>query len=206
MELPFSSLDYSTLDTKKRQHEDVCISRDPSQPQVKRRRRSTKASYGAAHDIRMLRAEVLYLEEELRGQRLKWAKHLPEQRTFLSAVHTAHEKYKTDLSMTLNNSLKDMLVQQQFIFATLQSSIFHSPLFSSGEETLRALHFDTQLGCDPEGRIAALKTHKQRSLEILPSFLRQITRKAVDKTCAANGNTAASKSVLPISRVDVTGC
>ncbi|KAJ8563781.1 hypothetical protein ON010_g7567 [Phytophthora cinnamomi] len=190
MALSFRSLD----GTKKEQ---------PIQQPGQGKRRVAKATYGAAHEIRMLRAEVLSLEEELRSLQMKWIKHLPDQRTLFTAQFSAHEKYKADQSTTLHNALKDVHLEQQFMFATLQSAMFRSPLFSRGEEILRTMHFDTQLGSDLEERDAALLVHKERSLAILPSFMDQITRQAIDKTRTYQRN---SRNVLPISHIDVTGC
>ncbi|KAE9049784.1 hypothetical protein PR001_g2980 [Phytophthora rubi] len=52
----------------------------------------------------------------------------------------------------------------------------------------------------------ALAIHKERSVAILPSFMNQITRMAVNKTQKYPGSNTATKTALPISHIDVTGC
>lgn len=180
--------------------------KEPIQPQRGGRRGAAKASYGPAHKIRMLRAEVSSLEEELRGLQSKWIKHLPDKRALFTAQYSAHEKYKAGQSVVLHDALKDLHLQQQFMFASIQSAIFRSPLYSSGEEILKTLHFSTQLASDPADRNSALMIHKQRSLAILPSYMDQVTRMAVDKAQNYQTNNTATKSVLPISQIDITGC
>jgi hypothetical protein len=160
----------------------------------------------ATHEIRHLRAQVAAMEGELHELRSKWANQLPDERTRASAQLSARQKHEVNQTEGEHSELQEMLLQQQLAFATLQTAVLHAPLHSSGEEILQALHFNTQLGRDPEEREKALLAHKAWSVATLPSLVDRISTLAVEKVLAHRKQGDVGKPVTPLSQVDVTGC
>ncbi|GMF16916.1 unnamed protein product [Phytophthora lilii] len=167
-------------------------------------RRRPRASYRAADELRMLRGQAISLEEELRHLQLKWMKTLPDERILATAQHTAYVKHKARKTMAVHNELHGLFLQQQIIFATLQSAIFRSPLSSHGTQILKELHFDTRLGQDSEERSNTLTLHSKRSLTTLPAAMERFTQLAVDRVQEVGPT--FDKPQLPISQIDITGC
>ncbi|GMF26849.1 unnamed protein product [Phytophthora lilii] len=171
-----------------------------------RPRVANKAPLSATHELRMLRAQVASMEEELSGLQLKWTEHLPDEHTLVTAQHTARKKREVALTEAAHIELQEMLLQQQLMFATLQAAVFRSPLHSSGEEIYNTLHFGTHLGMDLDERTRMLTAHNDRSLATIPSMMNRFTQMAVDKVLALQEEGSTSKPVLPISQIDITGC
>ncbi|EGZ12047.1 hypothetical protein PHYSODRAFT_303848 [Phytophthora sojae] len=157
----------------------------------------------AAHELRMLRAQVASMEEELVGLQSKWSKQLPEERVLAAALRSAQEKHATDLAERAHKELQQLLRQQQLMFATLQTAVLCAPLHSNGSEMFEALHFDTQLGSDHQQRETMLTTHNERSLATLPSIIDKFSQLAIDK--AMEGQDATEESVMPLSQINITG-
>ncbi|KAL4156584.1 hypothetical protein PRNP1_005614 [Phytophthora ramorum] len=146
------------------------------------------------------------MEEELGELKFKWAEQISDSRTLASAQHTAREKHEADQTEATHNKLQDVRVQQQLVFATLQSALLHAPLYSSGKDIHKALHFDTHLGRDPEERERELVAHQKRSVATLPSIVNRITQVAIDKVLAHREEADINKPVTPLSQIDITGC
>ncbi|KAE8892197.1 hypothetical protein PF005_g12232 [Phytophthora fragariae] len=157
----------------------------------------------ATHEIRKLRAQVASMEGELQGLQSKWSDQLPEDRTLSTARRSAQEKHAADLAERAHKELQQLLRQQQLMFATLQTAVLHAPLHSNGNDMFKALHFDTQLGSDPQQREKGLAAHNERSLATLPSIVDKFSQMAIDK--ALEGHDAADKSVMPLSQINITG-
>lgn len=121
----------------------------------------------------------------------------------MTAQHSAREKYEVAQTDVAHNELQEILLQQQLMFATLQTAVLNAPLHSSGKDMLKALHFDTQLGCDPEEREKMLLAHNNRSLATLPSIVDKFAQVAIDKVLA---HREKDKPVTPLSQIDITGC
>ncbi|GMF26848.1 unnamed protein product [Phytophthora lilii] len=172
----------------------------------RRPRDSNNAPLTATHEIRMLRAQVASMEEELQGLQSKWAKQLPDDRTLATAYRSAREKHAATLSETAHTELQQLLRQQQLLFATLQTAVLHAPLNSTGSEMFDALHFDTQLGRETEEREKMLVAHNERSLATLPSIVDKFSQIAIDKALAKQDNTVQEQEMLPLSQINVTGC
>ncbi|KAL3658939.1 hypothetical protein V7S43_016077 [Phytophthora oleae] len=171
-----------------------------------RPRVANKAPLSSAHEIRRLRAQVASMEEELQQLQSKWSEELPDSRTLLVAQHSAREKHQVIQTEATQNELQGVLLQQQLMFATLQSALLHAPLHSSGEGILKALHFNTQLGRDPEEREKALMVHHARSLATIPSIVDKFAQVAVDKVIAHREEEDVGNPVTPLSQIDITGC
>ncbi|KAG1694037.1 hypothetical protein DVH05_022054 [Phytophthora capsici] len=174
-------------------------------PAPPRPRAANGAPLSATHEIRLLRSQVAEMEEELRQLNEKWAAQLPDRRTLAIAQHSAREKHGAIQTETAHNELQQMLLQQQLLFATLQSAVLRAPLHSSGQTMFEALHFDTHLGRDIAEREKLLLAHNDRSLATLPSIVNRFTQMAVDAVMAAQDEHNA-KPVLPLSQIDITGC
>ncbi|KAG3116365.1 hypothetical protein PI124_g5632 [Phytophthora idaei] len=197
----YSSPDTTTGITKKRRSNPLEGHGRPHE-----RPRGKRASVSARHEIRMLRVQVASMEEELHGLQVKWAKYLPDERRLTAAQHSAREKYESGQSLAAHKQLKDIFLQQQIAFAKLQSAILRAPVHSSGDKILKALHFGTRLGQDPEDRSNTLKAHNERSLTTLPSILTQLTKSTVDKVLKNQDKDTTKTPGLPVARIDVTGC
>lgn len=100
-----------------------------------------------------------------------------------------------------HKELQQMLLQQQLLFATLQSAVLRAPLQSSGQAIFEALHFDTHLGHDVDEREKLLVAHNTRSLATAPSIVYKVTQTAIDQAVHPH-----SKPVLPLSQINITGC
>ncbi|ETN00945.1 hypothetical protein PPTG_17271 [Phytophthora nicotianae INRA-310] len=172
---------------------------------VNRPSRVVNKPVSATHEIRQLRDQVAAMENELNQLQSKWTEQLPDTSTRATAQHSAREKYEVGQTEEKHNKLQDIQVEQQFMFASLQTAILHAPLHSSGKEMLKALHFNTSLGRDPEQREKVLLAHNNRSLSTIPSIVKKITQEAMDKVLAQRGKEDASKPVIPLSQIDVTG-
>ncbi|KAG7380203.1 hypothetical protein PHYPSEUDO_007625 [Phytophthora pseudosyringae] len=172
-----------------------------------RSRIANKTPLTATHELRLLRAQVASMEEELHRLQAKWTKQLPDERVLTTAQHTASKKREVAVTEAAHIELQEMLLQQQLMFATLQAAVFRAPLHSSGQEILKSLHFDTRFGREPDERSKMLAAHNARSLATVPSMMSRFTQMAVDKVRALQDEgDPASKSVLPVSQIDVTGC
>ncbi|CAH0474526.1 unnamed protein product [Peronospora belbahrii] len=155
------------------------------------------------HEIRLLRSQVAQMEKELQVLHDKWALEIPDQGTLLIAQHSAKEKHGAIQTEKTHDELHTMLLQQQLLFATLQTAVLRAPLYSSGQAVFEALHFDTHLGYDEKERENVLWAHQQRSFATLPSILNRFTQLAIDKVTQEN---ALTKCVMPVSQIDITGC
>jgi len=167
---------------------------------------ANKTSLTATQELRLLRAQVAAMEGELHGLRSKWTRQLPDECMLATAQNTARRKHEVALSEAAHSELQETMLQQQLMFATLQTAIFRAPLHSSGKEILMALHFDTRFGTDREERNRMLVAHNNRSLATVPSLMARFTQMAVDKVLAMKDDNGAKKAVLPISQIDITGC
>ncbi|KAG7380202.1 hypothetical protein PHYPSEUDO_007624 [Phytophthora pseudosyringae] len=168
-----------------------------------RPRDPNKVQLTATHEIRMLRAQVASMEDELQGLRAKWSRQLPDERTLVSAHGSAREKHAVNLSEKAHRELQQLLRQQQLLFATLQTAVLHAPLHSSGSEMFEALHFDTQLGRESNERDKMLTAHNERSLATLPSIVDKFSQMAVNKALAKQSDDAVE---MPLSQIEITGC
>ncbi|GMF25923.1 unnamed protein product [Phytophthora lilii] len=146
------------------------------------------------------------MEQELRELNNKWAAQIPDQRTLAIAQRSAKEKHGAVQTETAHNELQQMLLQQQLLFATLQSAVLRAPLHSNGQAMFEALHFDTHLGRDADEREKLLVAHSERSLATLPSIINRFSQMAVDRVMAAQEDGVDKKPVLPLSHIDITGC
>jgi hypothetical protein len=169
-------------------------------PAPPRPRAANGAPLTATHEIRLLRAQVADMEDELHTLQRKWAKQLPDARTLATAQRAAHEKHGAVQTETAHSELQQMLLQQQLLFATLQSAMLRAPLQSSGRQMFDSLHFDTHLGRDVVEREKLLLAHNERSLATLPSIVARFTQKAIDKVVPD------AKPVMPLSQIDIIGC
>ena len=168
---------------------------------------SDKAALTATHELRLLRLQVRAMEEELRGLQSNWHKHLPDERVLATAQHSAYKKRAVAQIQATNMELQEMILQQQLMFATLQTAIFRSPLHSSGQDILKSLHFNTQFGRDPVERSKTLVAHNERSLATVPSIMKRFTTMAVNKVLALQDkDSPVNRPMLPISQIDITGC
>ncbi|ETN00951.1 hypothetical protein PPTG_17277 [Phytophthora nicotianae INRA-310] len=182
-----------------------------------------KAAVPAAHEVKELRSEVQRLDEQFTALCAKWRaalperdvllaactaakqKALPDQRTLAIAQRSAREKHGAIQTETAHNDLQQMLLQQQLLFATLQSAVLRAPLHSSGQAMFEALHFDTHLGRDADEREKLLLAHNDRSLATLPSIVHRFAQMAIDRVMAAQ-DAHCTKPVMPLSQIDITGC
>ncbi|KUF76306.1 hypothetical protein AM587_10004713 [Phytophthora nicotianae] len=171
-----------------------------------RPRVSSKTPLSATHEIRRLRAQVASMEEELQKLHSKWTEQLPDSQTLATAQRTAREKHEVTQTEATHNELQGILLQQQLMFATLQSALLHAPLHSTGQDILKALHFNTQLSRDPEERKKALMVHHARSVASIPSAVDKIAQVAIDKALAHRKGADIDKPVTPLSQIDITGC
>ncbi|ETI33605.1 hypothetical protein L914_18952 [Phytophthora nicotianae] len=171
-----------------------------------RPRTSTKTPLTATNEIRMLRAQVASMEEELQGLQSKWVSQIPDERTLATAHRSAREKHAANQSEKMHTELLHLLRQQQLLFATLQTAVLHAPLNSSGEEMFEALHFDTQLGRETEEREKMLTAHNERSLATLPSIVKKFSEMAIQKVLDKQSKGATESSVMPLSQIEITGC
>ncbi|KAG3011580.1 hypothetical protein JG687_00006164 [Phytophthora cactorum] len=171
-----------------------------------RPRVSSKTPLSATHEIRRLRAQVASMEEELQELHSKWTEQLPDSRTLATAQHSAREKHEVIQTEATHNELQGVLLQQQLMFATLQSALLHAPLHSSGKEIFKALHFNTQLGRDLEEREKSLLVHHARSVATVPSAVDKFAQVAIDKVIAHRKGADIHKPVTPLSQIDITGC
>ncbi|EGZ12044.1 hypothetical protein PHYSODRAFT_336516 [Phytophthora sojae] len=176
-------------------------------PAPPRPRAANGAPLTATHEIRLLRAQVAEMEDELRALNNKWAAQLPDQRTLAIAQRSAREKHGAIQTEAAHNELQQMLLQQQLLFATLQAAVLRAPLHSSGQAMFEALHFDTHLGRDAEERETLLLAHNERSLATLPSIVNRFAQMAIDRVVAHQGKSKKPVlPVLPLSHLDITGC
>ncbi|KAG6964135.1 hypothetical protein JG687_00006161 [Phytophthora cactorum] len=182
----------------------ICVLTGES-PEPPRPRAANGAPLSATHEIRLLRSQVAEMEEELRVLHNKWAAQLPDQRTLAIAQRSAREKHGAIQTETAHNELQQMLLQQQLLFATLQSAVLRAPLHSSGQAVFEALHFDTHLGRDAAEREKLLLAHNERSLATLPSIVHRFTQMAIDRIMAAHDG-HSTRPVMPLSQIDITGC
>ncbi|OWY96325.1 hypothetical protein PHMEG_00033433 [Phytophthora megakarya] len=166
---------------------------------------SNKAPITAAHEIRRLKSQVASMEEELLDLESKWTNQLPDKDTLTIAQHSAREKHEAIQTETMQNELQGILLQQQLMFATLQSALLQAPLHSSGEDILKALHFETHLGRDAEEREKTLMIHHGQSLATLPSIVDKFSQIAIDRFIQ-NRKDDIDKPVTPLSQIDITGC
>ncbi|KAG2767204.1 hypothetical protein PC129_g15096 [Phytophthora cactorum] len=172
-----------------------------------RPRIASKTSLTATHELRLLRAQVASMEEELHGLQSEWTKQLPDERVLTTARHTASKKREVAVTEAAHIELQEMHLQQQLMFATLQAAILRAPLHSSGQDILKSLHFDTRFGRDPEVRIKMLNAHNERSLATVPSTMNRFTQMAINKVLALQDEEGrGSRSILPVSQIDITGC
>ncbi|OWZ10587.1 hypothetical protein PHMEG_00016542 [Phytophthora megakarya] len=185
--------------------EDLICALTGASPAPPRPRAANGAPLTATHEIRLLRSQVAEMEEQLRVLNNKWATQLPDQRTLATAQRSAKEKYGAIQTETAHSELQQMLLQQQLLFATLQSAVLRAPLHSSGQAMFEALHFNTHLGRDAEEREKLLLAHNKRSLATLPSIVHRFTQMAIDRVMAAQEEDNA-KPVMPLSQIDITGC
>ncbi|KAG7380204.1 hypothetical protein PHYPSEUDO_007626 [Phytophthora pseudosyringae] len=170
-----------------------------------RPRIANKSPLTTTHEIRMLRAQVSSMEEELRTLQSKWTSQLPDERVLAVAQDSACVKREVNQAEHAHNELEHIRLQQQLMFATLQSAMLRAPLHSSGEEILKALHFDTHLGRGPEEREKKLLAHSERSLNSVPSILNRFSKLAVDKVLQNRGERAVPAPVTPLSLIDIAG-
>ncbi|RLN14932.1 hypothetical protein BBJ28_00000896 [Nothophytophthora sp. Chile5] len=170
-----------------------------------RPRAANGAPLTATHEIRLLRSQVASMEDELRALRSKWTEHIPDQRLLATAQQTAREKHGALQVETAHSELQQMLLQQQLLFATLQSAVLRAPLHSGGQEMFKALHFDTHLGTDSAEREKLLLAHNERSLGSIPSIVSHFSQMAIDKVKTLQ-EIDADKPVMPLSQIDITGC
>ncbi|CAI5728660.1 unnamed protein product [Hyaloperonospora brassicae] len=171
-------------------------------------RPSTKAPCSATHELRLLRAQVTSMETELHKLQLKWVRDLPDAHLLATAQHSACKKRAVAQTQATQHELQDVLLQEQLVFAALQAAISRAPLHSRGPELLQALHFGTRFGRDAGERRRTLAAHNERSLATIPSIVRRFAQMTLDKVGASRDDTdaAATGPVLPISRMDITGC
>ncbi|CAI5743943.1 unnamed protein product [Peronospora destructor] len=147
------------------------------------------------------------MEEELRELQSKWHKHLPDERILATAQHSARKKRAVAQAQATSMELQEMILQQQLMFATLQTAIFRAPLHSCGQDILNSLHFKTQFGRDTVERSKTLIAHNERSRATVPSMMKRFTTMAVNKVLALQDKESpANRPLLPISQIDVTGC
>eukprot|EP00644_Phytophthora_capsici_P012330 jgi/Phyca11/9534/fgenesh1_pm.PHYCAscaffold_38_\ len=146
------------------------------------------------------------MEDELQQLQSKWSQELPDSHTLKVAQQSAREKHEVTQTETTQRELQGVLLQQQLMFATLQSALHHAPLHSSGLEIVKALHFNTQLSRDEEEREKSLLAHHARSLASMPSIVDKFVQVAVDKVIARREEEDMEKPVTPLAQIDVTGC
>ncbi|KAG3116575.1 hypothetical protein PI124_g4972 [Phytophthora idaei] len=170
------------------------------------RSRAANKPLSATHEIRQLRVQVATMEDELHQLQSEWTEQLPDASTLVSAQHAAREKYEVAQTEEKRNKLQEIQVEQQLMFASLQTAVLHAPLHSSGKEMLKALHFETSLGRDPEQREKVLLAHNYRSLASVPSIVEKIAQESIDKVLAHRSKEDANKPVIPLSQIDITGC
>ncbi|KAG3116572.1 hypothetical protein PI125_g4559 [Phytophthora idaei] len=148
-----------------------------------RPRTMTKTSLTATNEIRMLRAQVASMEEELQGLQSKWSRQIPDKRTLATAHRSAREKHAANQSDKKHKELQQLLRQQQLQFATLQTAVLHAPLHSSGSEIAQR----------------ALLGHAA-------VFREKFSKMAINKALAKQSEGAAEKSLMPLSQIEITGC
>lgn len=146
------------------------------------------------------------MEKEVAGLETKWTQQLPDHRTLVTAQHSARKKREVALTEAAHMELKELLLQQQLMFATLQAAILRAPLHSNGKALYKALHFDTRVGRDLEERKSMLKAHSERAFATVPSIMRRFTQMGVDKMLALQEQRASTQSAPPLSQIDITGC
>ncbi|KAG7380205.1 hypothetical protein PHYPSEUDO_007627 [Phytophthora pseudosyringae] len=186
-------------------NEELVCALTGASPAPPRPRAANGAPLTATHEIRLLRSQVAEMEHELRVLTNKWAAQLPDQRTMATAQRSAREKHGAIQTEAAHSELQHLLLQQQLLFATLQSAVLRAPLQSSGQAMFEALHFDTRLGRHADEREKLLLAHSGRSLATLPSIVHRFAQMAIDRVMAAQGVDSA-KPVLPLSQIDITGC
>ncbi|ETL80667.1 hypothetical protein L917_18864 [Phytophthora nicotianae] len=206
-----SEAESPTQSSKKRQrasltNEDIIAAIKGATRSRRKPRIANKTPLTATHELRLLRAQVASMEQELRGLQSKWTQQLPDKRVLTSAQRTACKKREVAVTEAAHAELQEVHLQQQLMFATLQAAILRAPLHSSGQDILKSLHFDTRFGHDPEERSRMLSAHNERSLATVPSMMNRLTQMAVNKVLALQDEAQGSKSILPISQIDITGC
>ncbi|CAI5703729.1 hypothetical protein KXD40_007871 [Peronospora effusa] len=188
-------------------HDDISAALNETKRPRGRPQMSDKAALTATHELRLLRLQVGAMEEELRGLQSKWHKHLPDARILATAKQSAHKKRAVAQIQATQMELQEMILQQQLMFATLQTAIFRAPLHSSGQDILKSLHFNTQFGRDTVERSKTLMAHNERSRATVPSMMKRFTTMAVNKVLALQDKDGpVNRPMLPISQIDVTGC
>ncbi|GMF45515.1 unnamed protein product [Phytophthora fragariaefolia] len=167
----------------------------------------TDTQLDAMQDIRVLRTMVISMEEELRVLKTKWADTLHDKRMLASAQRCAIEKHAACQAESIHNELQQLFRQQQILFATIQTAAQRLPLQSNGKEMFEELHFDPQLGRDPNDRRKMLQLHYERSLATVPVVVNKFSQLTLDQETALQGKLyTESRRVLPLSKIDVTGC
>jgi hypothetical protein len=146
----------------------------------------------ATHEIRFLRKEVANMENHLQQLETKWVEAIPEETVLASACQAAKEKWMTSLVEQDNAELRDQLTQQQFIFASLQSTILQAPLQAQCREMWDAIHLKTRLSADADERVRQLQAHCDAGIALTPEVVEQFT------------NHIAS-SPTPYSQTNITG-
>uniref|UniRef100_A0AAV1UID1 Uncharacterized protein n=2 Tax=Peronospora matthiolae TaxID=2874970 RepID=A0AAV1UID1_9STRA len=168
---------------------------------------SIKVPLTATHELRLLKAQVNSMETDLHKLKSKWARDLPDKHILATAQRSALTKCAVAQTQATQDELQEVLLQQQLMFATLQTAISRAPLHSSGQDVLKSLHFDTRLRHDTVERSRVLLAHTKRSLATIPSIVHRFTQVAIDKALASKDDEGATiESVLPLSRIDITGC
>ncbi|KAL3658937.1 hypothetical protein V7S43_016075 [Phytophthora oleae] len=168
---------------------------------------ANKAPLTATQELRLLRAQVESMEDELQGLQSKWTQQLPDKRVLATAQHTAYKKREVAITEAAHIELQEIVLQQQLMFATLQAAIFRAPLHSNGLDIFKALHFDTRFGTDPGERAKVLVAHNERSIATVTSMMKRFTQMAVDKVQRLQDEEElVCKPVLPVSHIDITGC
>eukprot|EP00644_Phytophthora_capsici_P012329 jgi/Phyca11/119423/e_gw1.38.113.1 len=203
----------STQTTKKRRrdssnNDDIIAALKGTTCTTRRPQRvANKGPPTATQELRLLREQVASMEDELQGLQAKWTQQLPDEQVLATAQRTAHKKREVAVTEAAHIELQEMLLQQQLMFATLQAAIFRAPLHSNGLDIFKTLHFDTRFGTEPEDRANTLVAHNERSLATVPSMMKRFTQLAVDKVHKRlQEDESSGKPVLPISRIDITGC
>ena len=174
-------------------------------------KRSSQGSYHSArakkvtttHKVRALRELVASMEKEVQRLESKWTIQVPDDRVLAMARRCAMEKYAANQSEMMQAQLQELLFQQQFRFASLQTALLRAPLHSNASEVFHALHFDTQLSQHEDEREKGLVAHNLRSLSTLPSLVDQTTQRIL-QTTTTGGNPVMSRT--PVSQIDIAGC
>ncbi|KAL4102098.1 hypothetical protein PRIC1_005846 [Phytophthora ramorum] len=204
-----SSSDIADRNTKRRrkvsnaQAAVVCALNGSRRPQ---RRPRAANKRGSAHEVRMLRAQVASMEEELRGLKLKWTATLPDENTLAAAYRATLKKYAVIQTETTRRELQQMLLQQKLFFATLQTAAQRAPLYSTRKNIHDMIHFGTHLGRDSTDREDMLKAHYKRAIATLPAIMNSITKVGVDEDPSQQVEGPSGADMMPLSHMEIAGC